>query len=289
MRTDSQKSSSNKVNIDGEIRYHYAFNRGYQEWDKDSSGFRTYLGFDTGINDDWRAFGMFEGNKNIVNYKDRFKLTRLYATGKSGTTMVMAGSFGYLMAEGNIYDSGFQGARFSFGTPVKYSLGLGKTDSTKKTYVATARYVDFDYDLEAGIYYNRMDDTSQSKNTIWTLGGNYNFSNFSVGAMCLGSNQKDSKGDSKGYVFSINYGDLKTYRNDTYSLFAKYYNQPKGTYLSHEMNGIGNFMQGFKGYGFGMHYTFAKNFVAGIEYYGLTDKITGEKGNTWWNEVNYYF
>ena len=39
----------NKVKIDGEVRFHYAFNRGDSLWDKDSSGMRTYLGFGADI------------------------------------------------------------------------------------------------------------------------------------------------------------------------------------------------------------------------------------------------
>jgi hypothetical protein len=143
--------------------------------------------------------------------------------------------------------------------------------------------------LEAGVYHYEADDSSKSKNTIGTFSGIYNFSNFGVGAMVLHSSQKDSRGDNNGYVLSINYGDLKPYRPRTYDIFAKYYNQPSGTYISHGMNGMGNSMQGFKGYGVGVNYTFAENLVGGIEHYNLEDKITGEKGETWWSYVTRYF
>lgn len=279
----------NKVNVDGEIRYHYAFNRSTEGGDRDSSGIRTYLGVDTGITKDWRAYGMLEGQKSLLNYNNEFKLSRLYVAGKVGTSMVRAGSFGYLMAEGNIYDSGFTGLRVDFGKRLKYTLSYGETDYTKKTYIATARHKDFDYNLEAGVYHYQLSDGVHNRNTIWNVGGNYNFSNFGVGAMFLGSSLKDSQGRSNGYVLSFNYGELKTYRPGTYDLFAKYYNQPVGTYIAHGMNGIGSLMQGFKGYGVGAHYTFAKNFVGGIEYYNLTDKISGKKGKTWWSQLSWYF
>jgi len=87
------------------------------------------------------------------------------------------------MAEGNIYDSGFDGLRVDFGEPVKYTLSYGKTDSTKETFVATARYNSFDYNLEAGAYHYQRDDGTHARNTIRALGGNYNFSNFGIGAM----------------------------------------------------------------------------------------------------------
>jgi len=93
----------------------------------------------------------------------------------------------------------------------------------------------------------------------------------------LNSSLKDSNGDNNGYVLSLNYGDLKTWRLGTYGIFAKYYDQPRGTYIEHGMNGAGGRMQGFKGFGLGTNYTIAENFIAGIEYYALKDKVSGEK------------
>lgn len=278
-----------KINIDGEIRYHYALNSGSGEWDGNSSGIRTRLGFDTQINENWRANAMLEGQTSLVNYNNEFEFARFNVAGKIGSSMLQAGSFGYLMAEGNIYDSGFKGVRADFGGPVKYTVSYGKTDDTKDTAIATARYDDFDYNLEAGIYHYQMDDGSADKNTIWTFGGNYNFSNFSIGAMVLGSSLKDGSGNNTGYVMGLHYGDLKTWRPGTYDIFTKYYNQPQGTYIAHGMNGAGSKMQGFKGYGLGMHYTLAENFVGGLEYYSLTDKMFGQQGDTWWSQLSYYF
>ena len=170
-------------------------------------------------------------------------------------------------------------------------MSSGSTESSKETYVVTARYKDFDYDLEAGLYhYQRL---GGGVNTIWTFGGNYNFSNFGVGAMYLGSSTKDAKGNSGGYVFSFNYGDLKSWRKGTYDVFAKYYNQPEGTYIWHGMNGMAGqrfgSMQGFRGYGVGMHYTLAANLVGSLQYFDLSDKIVGDKAKTLWGELTYYF
>jgi hypothetical protein len=289
---DGNNQLYNKVNIDGEIRYHYAFNRGAPKWDMDSSGIRTRLGFNTTIDENWQVNAMMEFEKSLVKYDNEFDLARYFnAVGKVGTAKVTVGSFGYFMAEGNIYDSGFKGAKVDFGEPVKYTLSYGDSDYTRKTAIATAKYNDFDYNLEAGIYHYQLNEGSYYANTIRTLSGNYNFSNFSIGAMYFSSNVKDSKGNSSGYVFSLHDGDLKTYRPGTYDIFLKYYNQPIGTYIEHGMNGIGSLglMQGFEGYGLGAHYTFANNLVGGIEYYDLTDEVSGEKGKTWWSELTHYF
>lgn len=280
-----------KVNIEGEIRYHYAVNGGAQRFSQDSSGVRVYLGFDTEFYPEWKVYGRLERKQNIMNFASDWDFSRLYAAGKSGTTNLQVGSFGYLMADGNIYDSGFEGVRADFAGPVKYTIALGNTDNTRDNAVATARYHDLDYDLEAGIYHYQyqLDDGSYNPNTIWTLSGNYNFSNFGVGAMALGSSRKDTNGSSNGYVFSVNYGETRTWMKGAYGVFAKYYNQSQYTYIAHGMNGLGNSMQGFKGYGIGMNYTIKENMVAGIEYYDLTDKVIGDKNTTWWNHVTYYF
>lgn len=282
---DRAQKTDHKVDVDGELRYHYAFNRGSPRWKYDQAGLRLRLGFGTNIDKDWRLNGMVEGVKNLGNYYDNFGLARLYVTGKLGESTVTAGSFGYLMAEGNIYDSGYKGVKFEFGDTVKYTVSGGKTDDSQDTFIATARYNDFDYNLEAGIYHYQMDGV----HTIWTLGGNYNFSNFGVGAMYLGSSQKDSNGESNGYVFTLDYGDLKTWRRGTYEVFAKYYNQPVGTYIQHGMYGLGSLMQGFRGYGLGMRYTLAPNFVGSLQYFNLKDKVVGDTGRTWWSDFTTYF
>lgn len=286
---DHYNDVDHKVNVGGELRFHYAVNSGSSRFDQDSSGLRARLGLDTAINKDWRAYGMLEGQKNIVNYNNDFDFSRFYIMGKTGVSVLTAGSFGYLMAEGNIYDSDFDGIRAEFDGPVKYTASYGETDAATRTAVLTAQYHDFDYNLEAGAYRYKPKETGRSTNTILTFGGNYNFSNFGVGAMFLNASQEDSKGKSNGYVFSLNYGDLKTWRSGTYHVFAKYYNQPSGTYIAHGMNGLGSSMQGFRGYGLGMNYTFAENFVGGLEYFDLEDKVSGETGKTWWSHFTHYF
>jgi hypothetical protein len=278
--------SDHKINVDGEIRYHYAFNRG-SGWNYDSSGIRTRIGFNTEVYKDWRVAGMVEGEKNLANFNNKFNLENLNVMGKLGESTLTVGTFGYLMAEGNIYDSTFKGIRADLGGgALKYTLSFGKTDNSSDTYIATARYNDFDYNLETSIYHYKM---GNGVNTITTLGGNYNFNDFCLGAMHLGSSIKDSKGNRNGYVFSLNYGDLKTYRPGTYDIFAKYYNQPVGTYIQHGMYGLGGVMQGFKGYEIGTNYTFSNNVVGGIQYFDLSDKVSGVKGKTWWTELSLYF
>ena len=205
-----------------------------------------------------------------------------------GMSSFRIGSFGYYMADGNIYDDSFDGVRYDFGESLRYSLSYGNTKYTKDTFVATARYDDYDYSLEAGAYmFKKNDDNTQSQ--IFTFGGVYKFSNFNIGAMALVANRKDLNGSNFGYVYSLNYGELKPWRKGTYNLWARYYYQPQHTYIAPSMNGRGGWMQGFRGVRVGINYTFSENLVGSLEYYGLTDLITGAPGNTWWGSLTHFF
>ena len=92
-----------------------------------------------------------------------------------------------------------------------------------------------------------------------------------IGAMMLVSSARDAYWNNFGYVLSFNYGDLKTWRKGTYNIWARYYYQPRYTFIAPSMNGRGGWMNGFKGFGMGINYTIAKNWIATLEYYNLRD------------------
>ena len=284
---DQSQSNGTKVRISGGIRLHYAVNSGNGSWARNSSGIRADLAAETQLDKDWRLFAGLSAKKSFLNYDDKIDY-RLYLMKKIGSANFRIGSFGYFMADGNIYDDSFDGVRFDFGESIRYSFSYGNTKYSKDTLVATARYDDYDYSIEAGAYlFKKNDDNAQSK--ILTLGGVYKFSNFNLGAMALVANRKDLNGTNFGYVYSLNYGELKSWRKGTYNIWAKYYYQPQYTYIAPSMNGRGGWMQGFRGLGVGINYTFSENLVGSLEYYSLKDLITGAPGNTWWGSLTHFF
>ena len=105
--------------------------------------------------------------------------------------------------------------------------------------------------------------------------------------MYLCSKAGDESGS--GYVATVKYGRNRSWIPGTYEIFAKYYDQADSTYIAHTMTGLADYMQGFKGVGFGFAYTLMENVVYSIEYYDLKDKKTGLQGRTIWNHVAYYF
>lgn len=282
------QKGQNKVNIYAELRYHYSFEHGdKQSWNRNQSGLRLYLGVNAPINKDWSVFGVLESQKDIHNYNDETDYNSLYVRGRIGTSFLTAGAFGYLMEEGNIYDSRFRGVRVEFGDAVKYSLAYGNTRETKQTTVATAKYSNYDYDIRGGIYNFKTNENSRN-NTILTAGYNYYFSKFSVGILGLRASLGDERGNKNGLVLGVKYSEAMTYRPGTYEIFARYYDQARYTYIAHGMNGIGTRMNGFKGYGAGIVYVPLKNTSINLEYYKLKDKVSGERGSNLWLSVSYY-
>ena len=212
-------------------------------------------------------------------------------TGRLGGAKVTGGVFGNLLAEGNIYDTSFDGIKLDFGDVIKYSLLYGNADIERdnKLFAATASYKDYDYDAAVGYHHIKYDVGNPAANTIWSAGGNYDFGNYSFGAMYLRASEQDAKGDRDGYVLTLTHGRLKEWRAHTYEIYAKYYDQSVHTYLAHTMNGLAGYMDGFKGYSIGAQYAVAKNIVFGLEYYDLKDKITDEKNRTIWTQFIFDF
>lgn len=288
--SEQKKAKANALTVSGEVRYHSSANQGKGRLDKDQSGIRTRVGVEQPLGEKWKANAMAELKTDMHNYDNKAEVNRFYLTGNLDEVKVTGGAFGYLMGDGNIYDSRFDGVKFDFGekNKLKYSVAYGETNSSKDTYVTTFKYSDYDYAVDLGVYNYRLED-SDTQNRIANLGYNYYFSNFSFGAMYLHGKLKDEKKDNDGYVLGVKYGEVKTYRPKTYEFFMKYYDQAQSTYIAHGMNGIGARMRGFRGHSLGTNYSFMKNTVLGIEYYDLQDKVSGEEGKTLWGSVTYYF
>lgn len=282
-----------KYSLAGEARFSYSGNSGSDTNVYRQSRLRVRLYGKDKLNNDWSVLGMLEANKYFLNNDhgetDWFNFDRYYLHGKTGATSLDIGRFGYNIAEGNIYDTSFNGISASLGNTVKYTFIAGQTDGEAETYGLTAKYTGYDYDIETGYHQFGDDKWNSSSRTIAHAGINYYFDNFRLGAVYLHSDLADAEGNKEGYVGTVAYGKLKTWVKGTYEFQAKYYRQPVGTYITHTMSGLGGSLGGFKGLGFFFSYTLDTNVVAGIEYYRLRDLLSDEQGNTLWGQVSYYF
>ena len=293
VRIGKLEAAEDNVNFTAQIRWHYVDNYRSKHDSSDDHQLRSRIYINGKVNETWDYHAMLENKQDLHTNAEEGKtgFERAYVTGRLGGGKVTGGVFGNLLAEGNIYDTSFDGIKLDFGDVIKYSLLYGNADIERdnKLFAATASYKDYDYDAAVGYHHIKYDIGNPAANTIWSAGGNYDFGNYSFGAMYLRASEQDAKGDRDGYVLTLTHGRLKEWRAHTYEIYAKYYDQSVHTYLAHTMNGLAGYMDGFKGYSIGAQYAVAKNIVFGLEYYDLKDKITDEKNRTIWTQFIFDF
>ena len=293
VRIGKLEAAEDNVNFTAQIRWHYVDNYRSKHDSSDDHQLRSRIYINGKVNETWDYHAMLENKQDLHTNAEEGKtgFERAYVTGRLGGAKVTGGVFGNLLAEGNIYDTSFDGIKLDFGDVIKYSLLYGNADIERdnKLFAATASYKDYDYDAAVGYHHIKYDVGNPAANTIWSAGGNYDFGNYSFGAMYLRASEQDAEGDRDGYVLTLTHGRLKEWRAHTYEIYAKYYDQSVHTYLAHTMNGLAGYMDGFKGYSIGAQYAVAKNIVFGLEYYDLKDKITDEKNRTIWTQFIFDF
>ena len=329
VRVANLEKKADNVKITGEIRYHYA--------DHDADGvsgngnenkLRTRLWVNGQVNEDWSYTGMFENTQNFdnsVSEEEDLYFQRAYVNGKLGGVKVQAGRYNLKLADGNVYDTRFDGVQASYGKDVKLTAGYGKATPSSVKYQKDvagwgqekssdeAYYVDLSgkigkLGLEAGYYsfadlqvVNKDNDPIVGKEDdmdIWTVGASYAFDkNVALKARYLQGEDEFSTHndtyhgfDDDGYVVTATYKGAKASEPGSWGLVANYYDQGMTTYMDHTMNGLADNVMGFKGYSVFANYTFAKNIVGQVEWYDLEEKEGGERDlDTLWAQLLFTF
>lgn len=276
-----------RFKVDGEMRVDYGAHHG-EEAIGDRSRARLRVYGDYNIDDNWHFISMLENEKILSGRGDDnwMDLDRYYLTGMVGSSRLTAGVFSSYLAEGNIYDSKFKGIRISGETPFRYMVEAGTVPYGGMAAAGEVSKETGDYTLGAGIYHFNMDD-SPSRN-IYMLNVRRPLGLYDVGLMGLVGSDSERK-SRKGYVAALSRGEERTWDTGNTYYFLKYYYQPYTTYVSHTMEGMADYMHGFKGIGAGIHYTVAPNWLLQAEYYSLKDLINGDKNHTIWLALSYYF
>ncbi len=311
VRVANLEKKADNVKITGEVRYNYA------ETDKDSIGagfenrLRTRLWVNGQVNDDWTYTGMLENTQKFENDEgdENTSFQRAYVNGKLGGVKVQAGRYNNKIAEGNVYDTRFDGIQASYGKDVKLTVGYGKAtpstvvkiDDADALYAGLggkigklaldATYTDFkDINFDS----KKRGVDSDVDDSIWTVAANYAFdNNFKLGAMYLNGDMDGYDGSDDGYVVTASYKGAKAAKAGSWGLVAKYYDQGYSTFMDHTMNGkadkFGSKTEGFKGYSVAANYTFAKNIVGQVEWYDLEAKEGDKDSQTLWGQVTFTF
>ena len=310
VRVANLEKKADNVKITGEVRYRYADS----ELDSYTNDLRSRIWVNGQINDDWSYTGMIENTQDFANDNgdEDVDFQRAYVNGKLGGLDVTAGRYNALFAGGNVYDARVDGVQVSYGDTVKVTGFAGKgTDAT---------VVDFDNEEHAGSYGNYAGgeisaalgenfslnggyvnfkdmgwDESEFDNAIWYVGAEANFGDFALTGMYLKGdmsyNDHDVEGvDDDGYTVGLSFKGAQADEVGSYGLFANYYDQGAQTYVAHTTDANTFDNTGFKGYGVGANYTFAKNIVGTVAYYDTESKLDSDVDDQIiWTDLTFTF
>ena len=309
VRVANLEKKADNVKVTGEVRYRYT--------DSELNGneyndLRSRIWVNGQINDDWSYTGMIENTQDFTedagNEKTEFK--RAYVEGKLGGLDVTAGRYGAFFANGNVYDAQADGAKLSYGDKVKVSAFAGKgTDEAGDGAASNGNYAGAEisaalgenFSLNGG-YVNfkdmgasELESETNIDNAIWYVGADANFGDFTLSGMYLkgdkSENDQDVKGvDDDGYTVGLSYKGAEASEAGSYGIWANYYDQGGQTYVAHttDANTFGN--DGFKGYGVGVNYTFAKNIVGTVAYYDTENKLdSNDDDQIIWSDLTFTF
>lgn len=281
-----------RFKLDGAFRYDYGKHTGPLGIGS-RSRLRLRLYPDLNLDNNWHLLGMAEWEKTLHGPKgskdNRFKLDRYYLEGYSGITLFDIGVFGSNMAEGNIYDTKFTGIRAVVGDPVTYTFEAGTTTGSHRVYNAQFSFRTQDQQrLEGGLYY--FDPVYEgARRRIFMLNYRRPVGMLNVGLMYLAGRGDRDMASGSGFVWTLSCGREDSWRPGAQMGYLKYYHQPRATYVEHTMNGMADYMDGFRGWGIGYNYTLKKDWLLSVELDRLQDLRTHSYNNTIWVALTYYF
>ena len=304
VRVANLEKKADNVKVTGEVRYRYT--------DSELNGneyndLRSRIWVNGQINDDWSYTGMIENTQDFTedagNEETEFK--RAYVEGKLGGLDVTAGRYGAFFANGNVYDAQADGAQLSYGDKVKVSAFAGKGTDDWTVGTTAGNYAGGEisaalgenFSLNGG-YVNFKDmgwDESEFDNAIWYVGAEANFGDFALTGMYLKGdmsyNDHDVEGvDDDGYTVGLSFKGAQADEVGSYGLFANYYDQGAQTYVAHTTDANTFDNTGFKGYGVGANYTFAKNIVGTVAYYDTESKLDSDVDDQIiWTDLTFAF
>nr|WP_304257524.1 S-layer homology domain-containing protein [Phascolarctobacterium succinatutens] len=297
VRVANLEKKADNVKVTGELRYKYMSKDVDGENGNDSNhenDLRSRIWVTGQVNDDWSYTGMIENTQDFDNNngeEDTF-FARAYVEGKIGGLNVTAGRYNAFLANGNIYDDKVDGAEVSYGDKVKVTGFAGKATEVDGGNYAGGELAGAFGNLNLAAGYVNYKDLAQDNvdikkgldDAIWYVGGDYTMGDVNLSAMYLKGDasyqDKDLNGladvkdyDDDGWTVGLTYKGAEASEAGSWGLFANYYDLGMGTYIAHTTDANTFDGVGFKGYGVGANYTFAKNIVGTVAYYDTESKL----------------
>ena len=290
VRVANLEKKADNVKVTGELRYKYMSKKGdANENATFENDLRSRIWVTGQINDDWSYTGMIENTQDFygesANTGDEdTSFARAYVEGKIGGLNVTAGRYNAFLANGNIYDDKVDGAEVSYGDKVKVTGFAGKaTEVDGGNYAGGELAGAFgDLNLAAGyVNYKDLPKDSIGKgldNAIWYVGADYTMGDVNLSGMYLKGDMSYNDVDEKvldddGWTVGLAYKGAEATEVGSWGLFANYYDLGGQTYIAHTTDANVFNGTGFKGYGVGANYTFAKNIVGTVAYYDTESKL----------------
>ena len=294
VRVANLEKKADNVKVTGELRYKYMSKKGdANENATFENDLRSRIWVTGQINDDWSYTGMIENTQDFYGKSankgddEDTSFARAYVEGKIGGLNVTAGRYNAFLANGNIYDDKVDGAEVSYGDKVKVTGFAGKaTEVDGGNYAGGELAGAFgDLNLAAGyVNYKDLNKDDIGKgldNAIWYVGADYTMGDVNLSGMYLKGDMSYNDVDEKvldddGWTVGLAYKGAEATEAGSWGLFANYYDLGGQTYIAHTtdantFNGVG-----FKGYGVGANYTFAKNIVGTVAYYDTENKLNSK-------------
>ena len=302
VRVANLEKKADNVKVTGEVRYKYMSKDVDGENGNDSNhenDLRSRIWVTGQVNDDWSYTGMIEKTQDFDNNngdEDTF-FQRAYVEGKIGGLNVTAGRYNAFFANGNIYDACVDGAEVSYGDKVKVTGFAGKAsdgltlgdDWEGGNYAGGELSANFDKLNVAAGYVNFKDIAEDAiteglDDAIWYVGADYTMGDVNLSAMYQKGDasfkdvdlDKFVDYDDDGWTAGLTYKGAEATEAGSWGLFANYYDLGMGTYVAHTTDANVFKGTGFKGYGVGANYTFAKNIVGTVVYYDTESKLNSK-------------
>ena len=308
VRVANLEKKADNVKVTGELRYKYMSmksdanhrddeNHSPKSYEND---LRSRIWINGQINDDWSYTGMIENTQdfddNAGNEKTEFN--RAYVEGKIGGLAVTAGRYNAFFANGNIYDDLVDGAEVSYGDKVKVTGFAGKATEVDGGNYAGGELAGSFGDLNAAagyVNYKDLGDVEDADNAIWYVGADYTMGDVNLSAMYLKGDKSLNGVDEKvldddGWTVGLTYKGAEASEAGSWGLFANYYDLGGQTYIAHTTDANTFDNDGFKGWGVGANYTFAKNIVGTVAYYDTESKLDSKTDDQRvWADVTFTF
>ncbi len=325
VRVANLEKKADNVKITGEMRLRY-WNYDGDVKDNDNTVLRSRIWVKGQINEDWSATAMLENIQNFTHSdagEESTKFQRAYVNGRVGGLALQAGRYQFTdFNEAMLYDTRMDGVQVAYGKDVKLTVGAGKAsdadglmsgvtvtkDKDGKVTDVTAKYNDASVAedmyyaqlgaklgvVDAKVGYYKFTDVAKlaDDDEIWTIGAGLNVAkDLKLTGTYYMSDYDEKDVDDDGFIVGLKYKGAKAAKAGTWGLWANYYDMGTGTYIAPTFEAEYKTFnkEGFKGYGVGVDYTFAKNIVGQVKWYDLEGKETSKDQDTLYAQLNFAF